>query len=282
MKKKKPANTHYESMDDYTARLFHTHTILGMAAIPFTPYTQYETIKEANFSTQSIVLGFVWFGFFWALLFMGIIARRMRKRLERQPKAARWCLDIITMLLSGILIWNMTHKSKSHDDDTQIRFVTGWWNGLVTLSVLSTISRWYLRALSYAGVVAGITITAFLDTDRIRALFILIQIMIYFVLSNFLSERGSRKKFLEKQKLYEETQVFKEILDQTTDGILIYGLQEGLMYRNWENNKYKWWKEDQTIDQNLKKIKMDQKKSDINLITQPIVVRLLLGFSRSH
>ena len=269
IKQKNRATGFNENMEDYTAKMFHTHAILGLAAIPFTPYNQYEVIKD-NYSTLAVVLGVAWCLLFWTLLILGTIARRLTKRFEKHPKAARWCLDILTTLLGVFLLWTTLQKSKT-SDNSQIRYVTGWWNSLVTLSVLNTISRWYLRTFAYATIVSSMAIKTYLDTDKIRPLFILVEIMVYFVLSNFLSYRDSKKKFLEKQKLYEETRIFKEILDQTTDGILIYGLQEGLMYRNWEQKKYQWWKEDQTIDGNLKQIKIDLKKSTGSFITQPMV-----------
>ena len=267
----KPKVEYNENMDDYTARMFHRHAILGLATLPFSPFNHYEAIKEANFSTRSIVYGVLWCSFFWVLLIMGIVARRFTKKFEKHPKIWRWVLDIMTTLLAGFLIWSMTQKSRPNDIP-QTKQAIGWWISLIALSVFNTISRWYLRTLAYIAVVATMTINAYLETGKLRMLFLFIQMTIYYVFSNFLSHRDSKKKFLEKQKLHEETQIFKEILDQTTDGILIYGLQEGLMYRNWEKNKYKWWREDQAIDGNFKEIKIDQKKSSGNLTPQPIVI----------
>ena len=271
MKHKKPAAEYNENIEDYTARIFHTHAILGLAALPFTPYNQYEIMKQSNFSANSIIHGVGWNLFFLILFIMGICARKFKKRFERHPKISRWCFDIMTTCLAGYLSWASIEKSEA-PGDSQIKFIGGWWISMITLSLLNTISRWYLRTLAYAAIVLNITIKAYAELCQLRLILILVEIMIYFLLSNYLSEKDSKKKFMEKQKLYEETQVFKDILDQTTDGILIYGLQEDLIYRNWENNKYKWWKEGQALDENLKQIKIDQKKSSGNLITQPIVI----------
>ena len=272
MKSRKPAAVAYnENMDDYTARIFHSHAILAVAAIPFSFYIHYDGIREANFAPRSIINGVLWCSFFWVLLIMGIVARRFTKKFEKHPRFWRWALDLMTTSLAGFLIWSVA-LNVGKSVNPYARYVTGWWSSLMCLSIFSTISRWYLRTMAYTSVVAIVVIYAYIETGKLRVLFILFQVLIYFVLSNFLSDRNSKRKFMEKQKLYEETQVFKEILDQTTDGILIYGLKEGLMYRNWETNKYKWWKEGHTLDENLKMIKVDQKKSTGNLITQPIVI----------
>ena len=275
MKNTKKTLGYNENIDDYTAKMFHTHTFLGLAAIPFTPFTQYEFIKDSNFTNLSIAVGVLWCVFFWVLLIIGLVVRRLSKRLEKHPKTARWCLDLINTSIAGYLAWSSWHKSIGATNP-KVGFISGWWNSLVALAVLNTISRWYLKILAYGTVVFCMFFKTFADTERLRVLFTLFEVMIYFMLSNFLSYRDSKKKFLEKQKLYEETQIFKEILDLTTDGILIYGLREGLMYRNWEKKKYKWWNEDQPINGNLKKIKIDVKNSNGNLTTEPIVITLII------
>lgn len=82
------------------------------------------------------------------------------------------------------------------------------------------------------------------------------QMVLLEILITYFNEKDRRKYFIEKQQLYEETKVYKEIFDLTSDGVIIYGLQEGTLYRNWSNEKHRWWDIDESIEQNFEKISL--------------------------
>ena len=74
------------------------------------------------------------------------------------------------------------------------------------------------------------------------------------VLKTYLNERDRRRFFLEKQALFEETKVHKEIFELASDGVVIWGLQDGLLYHNWSKEKYRWRDSEKTPQQNFEKI----------------------------
>lgn len=259
IKNKKHENKYYESMDHYTAQSLYTQALLGVLALIFIPFVQYETIKKSNFNPSAIAYGVSKCVFFLALVITGLSARLFWKRLQKYHRAARWGLDLLNLLLAAYLCWTYSK------DRLQNTLISGWWNAFIVMTVFISISRWYLKIIAYSSVVAVAFTVQYMEIHATRILLTMACILIYFALSTYFLHRYEISRFLEKQKLYEETKTFKQILDLTTDGIMIYSLKEELMYKNWEDQRYSWWNEQESTGQNLRSIKIDQKKSILNV-----------------
>lgn len=247
-------------MDYYTAQSLYTQALLGATALIFIPIVQYELIKTSEFKASAIAYGVMKCLFFLVLVIAGLSARLLWKRLQKYHRAARWGLDLFNLLLASYLSWNFTRAR------LQNNLVSGWWNGLISMTVVTSISRWYLKIIAYAAIVAVAFTYQFLgDLNSPKIPLTMINIILYFALSTYFLHRFEISRFLEKQNLLEEAQAFKQMLDLTTDGIIIYSLKEELMYKNWDDQRYAWWNEKETTEYNLNNIKIDQKKSVLNI-----------------
>lgn len=261
IKNKQHKKKYNDNSDDYTTQSLHKHVILGISILPLSAINQYLLIQHADYSTEQIVFAVTWILLFIILLLVGLLVSPLQKRLKKRRSLVRFCLDIFYTSLAAFLAYLM-YKRALIVDHLEIKFATGWFGCQITIAIFEIISRWYLKLISTLAVVCFIFCSVYKDTREIRMIITLIQLVIYYVLSIYFTHRDTIKRFLEKQKTYDEAQIFKEILDQTTDGILIYGLQEGKMYRNWEDKKkYSWWNEQQSVEENLKAIKVEQKKT---------------------
>ena len=82
----------------------------------------------------------------------------------------------------------------------------------------------------------------------------IVQLSLIQILTTYLSERDRRGYFLEKQALFDETKVHKEIFELASDGVVIWGIQDGMLYHNWSQEKYRWRNSEKTPQQNFEKI----------------------------
>lgn len=251
IKNKKHGCKYYESMEYYTAQSLYVQVIMGASSIIFILYNQISLMVQPVATQATMNSGISRIVFFFLLLMMGLIARLLRNKLQKYHKISRLGLDIINIGFSGYMTWIISQN-------TSKPYYIGWWDCLVALSIVACISRWYLKILAFFTMI----LMAFLnDPGSIRMMLILAAILIYYAFSTYFLQRYEISQFLEKQKLYEETQTFKQMLDLTTDGIIIYSFKEEMMYKNWEDQRYSWWSEKQNPEQNLMNIKIEKRKN---------------------
>lgn len=259
IKNKKHENKYYESMDYYTAQSLYTQALLGASALIFIPIVQYDIMKASKFNPSAIAYGVFKCVFFLVLVITGLSARLFWKRLQKYHRAARWGLDLLNMSFAAFLCWTY---SKDRLANT---LVSGWWNGLIAMTVFLSVSRWYLKIIAYSTVVTVAFTFQYLENRTAKIPLTMACIILYFALSTYFLHRYEISRFLEKQKLFEESETFKQMLDLTTDGIIITSLQEEMMYKNWDDQRYVWWNEKESSEQNMRDIKVDHKKSVFNL-----------------
>lgn len=247
-------------IDSHTNPSIHRHVILGISVLPLTTYNQYLSILDRGRTADQIVTSVVWIFLLFLLLVVGLVVMRLNKRLQKRRREVRFCLDIFYTLISGYLAWVLVKRAQA-PDHLEVKFGIGWYTCFITVAIIESISRWYLKVLSYLAIICTLYIKVYVDTRQMSMILAWLQLLIYLTLSTYFSHRDAVKRFIEKQKMYEETQTFRDIFDQTTDGILIYGLKEGEISRNWKNKKqYHWWNEQLSVEENLKAIKVEQKK----------------------
>lgn len=259
IKNKKHEAKFNENIGAYTNQTLHNHVILGIAALPFIPYNQIMLMKESGYAAKEITTGVIWISFFLVLLVIGLSVRKLPKRFQNHHSKIRLCLEILYTLISGYLAWN-SYERAHMGNSIEMRFISGWWNCFITMVIFEIITTWGLKIMCYFVVILVVFVTIHLETGNQRALYLMLPMLIYLTASTYFNHREGIRRFIEKLKIQEETQAFKAILDQTTDGILIYGLKEGPMYRNWEKKRYTWWDEEISVEDNLKDIRIEQKK----------------------
>jgi PAS domain-containing protein len=260
-KNKNLEHSFYGNLGSYTAHMMITHTILAISALPMIPINQY-FLSDRNFQKRIFQL-YGWVSFFVVLLLLGILARRFRARLEKHKKTARWVLDLFYTGLTGllsVLLWDAMQK----DDSSDIQYFLGWLHCLTCTSTLGIISRWYLKAAAYVSLIMPLAIEAYLKFGHLVFLSVMVRISLFLSLSTYFQERNDKNRFIEKYKLHVETLILKEILNQTTEGIIICDLKRAVQFRNSSYGKFSWWDENRTFIQNLEQIHAEQQ---INMVS---------------
>lgn len=259
-KNKQYDSKYHGNLDSYTAHMIFTHMILGIAALPIVPISQFVVLSEITELSTRIANGIKWISFFILLFVLGLLARTFRSKLARYQRKVRWALDLFYTALSAymvILFWDgITGHAAS---GTQ--YLIGWWHCLICYTTLSVISRWYLKAAAFVMIVGRLTIGHYLNTGSMFSIMVMIEIIAFLLLNAYFYERDEKKRFIEKQKLSEESQIFREILDHATQGIIICDLQGGIQFRNWAHGKYSWWNEESSLTGNFDQIFVEQQRN---------------------
>ena len=246
---------YHESIDPYLSKIIRSNLVTMVVVVPFLPYTHYWQFKMsggtqfASNIVRTVLMTSVY-------LFLGIVAifiHKNRAFLQRHRKAARWVFDILFNMIAGYYAYQFFRFARS-GHSAEVQHMYGWWQAFLCVTTFSPISRWYLKLSAYLIVILTIGTGVYLDTNSGQCLIKMFQMAFLEVLLTYFSEKDRRKYFIEKQHLYEETKVYKEIFDMTSDGVIIYGLEEGMLYRNWANEKHRWWNADDSIEQNFEKI----------------------------
>lgn len=245
---------YYESIDTYLSKIVKSCFTIMIVVAPFIPYQIYLLyhfkVASDSVTLRRSVLGSAIF------LYFGVVALFIRMKgpmLKRNRVATRWGFDIMFNLMA-IYIAYQFYDFNIDNPVLLSQYMFGWWECLLVVTVFSPISRWYLKLSAYLIVILRVGIGVYLATHAPGLLLKMFQMVFLEVFLIYFSEKDRRRYFIEKRHLYEETKVYKEIFDLTSDGVIIYGLQEGMLFRNWSNEKHRWWKSDSSVDQNFEKI----------------------------
>lgn len=261
-KNKKIESLFYNNLDSYTAHMMITHTSLSIAGLPTVLINQY-FLTERNWM-KHFKRGMQWISFFTVLLLLGILARIFRSRLEKHKAIVRWVLDLFYTGLSGFLL-DIVWEAMNQQGATNVRYIVGWEHCLFYLVTLSIISRWYLKVAAFSAVIMRLAIGAYINTGQLAFISTMCGIIVFTSLNTYFQERNEKNRFIEKYKLHTETLIFKEVLSQITEGIIISDLEGNIQFRNLSDGKFSWWDAAHTFQENLGQIQVEHQ---INLLTQ--------------
>lgn len=101
---------------------------------------------------------------------------------------------------------------------------------------INMISRWYMKLIAYLILILWFGIKTIVVQQNYVIVVILCQAIVFLILHTYFQERADKLRFLEKQTLVEETEALREIMEQTTEAIVVCGMDEGVLYKN--SNKF--------------------------------------------
>ena len=234
----------FDSVDPYLSKIVKASLISIVAAVPFLPYTQYTSFQGATHDATKIVRAIIQPLIYLLLALAVVFIYKKKEMLRRHQKATRMGFDIFFTLIAGWYAYNFFDLNQNNVS-SGIHYITGWWHCLLAVTLFSPISRWYLKLAAFLAIILRIGIGSYLLTPGARGIIHIVRMVILEVLLTYYHEKDRRRYFIEKQALYEETKVFKDIFDLTSDGVILYGLKEGMIFRNWSNDKYRWWQGDE-------------------------------------
>lgn len=258
---KKHESDYYSNLDTYTSHMMITHTVLAVAALPIVPVNLILLKVQHPESFPLLYPNAVQWGIFYAvLLILGLLARKYRNQLEKHKKVARWVLDLFYTGLCCYLVVFLWHTMQGGGDPA-VEYLAGFWHCLVCVTTLNIISRWWLKIAAFLVVILRLTVGSYLKDNQTVFLTVTIEIIIFLFFSTYLQERAEKRRFIEKYKLQMETLALKEILDQTTEKIIICDLEERVQFRKSTHGKQNWWNENHGLIENLKQLRVEQQKN---------------------
>lgn len=253
-KNKEYGRKYTQDIDAYLSLVCRSNIIVALVVLPFFPLTQIKSFQGNTFPTSvNIERTVITVSIYTILLFVAFIIWRFRPWFRKHQELTRWIFDIFYNFVAGCLAYQYW-ETGLYSTDGFIRYFAGWWNTLTTVALFNSISKWYLKLSAYMIIILRIGISSYLNTGGINIIIVIVQVCILQILTTYLNERDQRGTFMKMQKLYDETKAFKDIFDETTDGVIIYGMKEGLIFRNWSNEKYQWWQNDQSLEEIFQKI----------------------------
>lgn len=276
MKNKSYEAQYYDSIDPYLSKIVRSNIITVVVVVPFVAYAYYVHVKDVPMTTETAVRRGVLGSFMYVLLMLLVIfIYKKWDFLRRHKKAARWSLDIFYNFVAGYFAYQFYDYSAPLSSPlTQL--IYGWFNCFLISAVFSAISRWYLKISAFLIIILRIGIGVYIDSQSDMLFQKMFQMAALKSLLIYFHEKDRRKYFIEKQRLYEETKVYKEIFDLTSDGVIIYGLKEGMLFRNWSNEKHRWWDSDENTERNFEKIIMKEYKKVSQLppdmVKHPLII----------
>lgn len=246
---------YFQSIDPYLSKIIKTCLIIVFVVVPFMPYTNYllwQSGPSLGVFLQRLIIPVI---LYLLLALATIFIYKKRETLRRHQNATRWGFDIFFNLIAGYYAYQNYDFSKD-GVDPMTQYLFGWWQCLLAVTMFGPISRWYLKFSAYLSVVLRIGIGVYLLQESAMILTKMFQMILLVALVTYFHEKDRRRYFIEKQLLYEETKVYKEIFDLTSDGVVIFGLKDGMMFRSWKDEKYIWWKNTEDCMRNFEKISL--------------------------
>ena len=245
----------HENLEPYTSRMIVTHSVLCIAIVPLQPLAQYYLFNSMS-SLSGVIkrIALTWVVNI-ALLIFSILLQRYRERLHKRHHVVRWSLDILYCLVEGYETYFYSEGSALRSQ-TQ-NYFWGWWHALTAIIKINMISRWYLKLVAYLILILTFGIQTYVDQQNKAIIVVTVQAVVFLVLYTYFQERSDKLRFLEKQTLVEETEALREIMEQTTEAIVICGIDEGVLYKN--SNKFEWWDESLPFEANLSKVLVENK-----------------------
>ena len=253
---------YHDDLELYTSRMIVSHSILCAVILPFVPLVQYYSYNEQADVSVIIRRTGLQYGVNLFLLFLSLFLRKYRSKLVKRQSTVRWLLDILYCLVEA-------YEAYFYSEGVRLRagfqsYFWGWWNSLQAAIKINIISRWYMKAIAYLILIMTFGISSYIDQDNKAILVTLVQAVIFLGLQTYFQERTEKKHFLEKQKLFEETEALRDIIEQTSVSVMICGIEEGLLFKN--SKKYEWWSDELSLEDNFSKVKLDTKGNAVNTL----------------
>lgn len=256
--KNKAYETEYHaSIDSYLRKIIKSNLAVGIVVLPFTPYIAYLAFRNSEDGWSAVLIRrtVTNASLYAILILVAMFIYKAWSKLIKHKTITRWIFDIFFIAVAGYYAYQFWDVNKGTSDSTT-NYLMGWYQCLLTVALFGPISRWYLKLTAYLVIILRFGIQIHLQNQSEFVLVRLIQMILLEALLTYSNERDARKYFLEKQSLYEESKVFKEIFDMTSDGVIIYGLQDGMSFQNGYSQKCVWWQSERNLQQNLQKIKL--------------------------
>ena len=178
-----------------------------------------------------------WFGIRTILSAVWIVGiYYILRRLSRYSKYSRMIdltLDVVGMITSANMLSVLGSVQCEYYGSMGL-YVYGWSQGLLFVSVISIIGSWRLKALGTFLQIGFFIVSLFREYQAgaevvtIR----LVQVLIMYIAVIYIEERYERSDFLEKRKIYEDSEAIKTILNDITEGILIVSPERQILYAN--------------------------------------------------
>ena len=111
--------------------------------------------------------------------------------------------------------------------------INGWYNGVSYFLAIQLIECWQIKVLHilFQTILFGVYIGK-IETYPTAQLMSAMQSFIVFSLSQYFREKFIRMDFLEKRKVYDDSEAVKSILDDITEGIMIINQERKILYMN--------------------------------------------------
>ena len=254
-KNKKHDAQYHEDIDPYLSKVWKTLLVFWIAILPFYPYSEIVIMQTTTERGPEFIRAMFVSAIYGTMLVIPFIIYFKRPTLRRHQTITRWVLDLFFSLSGGYFAY-FFWAYISPKTEPIFNYLLGWLQAFIMVALLSPISRWYLKAAAYLAIILRIGIGACLLVGSPYLIIKVIQMVLIQIPVTYLSERDRRSYFIEKQSLYEETKVYKEIFDLASDGVVIYGLKEGLLFHNWASGKYRWRQAEQSLQQNFEQIQI--------------------------
>ena len=166
------------------------------------------------------------------LWIIGIFSIRLKlEQLKKYHKLIFFLFDIVQCCaaLSFFLVFN----SGLEKVGSNLLLSIGWTSGLQYIAGVLLIDSWQLKVVhvlfqtTFFAMYFGLTATGVFSTYIYLA-----DIVLMYGLFFYFSEKFTRMEFLEKRKMYEDSEAVKSILDDITEGIVIITRQNKILYMN--------------------------------------------------
>lgn len=178
-----------------------------------------------------------WIGVRTGLAFIWIVTTYcILRRLNRHPRYSRKIdisLDVLSLMTSANL-YSVVGNFECESFGTVGVFTYGWCLGIAFICAITIIGSWRIRALAIFLQVSFFIIVGFAvqQYSTVINTLRLIQALVVYLVVIYIEERYLRFEFLEKRKIYEDSEAIKKILDDITEGILIVSPEKQILYAN--------------------------------------------------
>ena len=179
------------------------------------------TASSAASITQ-IIISALWIAGVYCL-------KKTSGRFSKYRSLISFILDIM-MLVSAVDFKPMTPKV---DQSNFIELaLSSWHQGVVFICYLSVITLWQIRVLAclIQAIIFMVTLIDF-DSSSQSSGMVAYGFLVYAV-TTYLNEKFERASFIEKAKLYFDSEAIKKILNNITEGILIVDQRNTILYSN--------------------------------------------------
>lgn len=246
---------YHQEIDPFLDKVITSNLVVTIAGLPFDAAVQYFRFRDlaTPILVRRILLSTFTFVFLLAMVF---VVKRLRARLRRYVITTTWLIDIFYVILAAYLSYTQWDFMR-YEEQPEANYYWGWWSSLVAVALMNPISRWYLKITAFLIFILQMGIASYLSTRDEAILVNIFQMVLLQALLVYLTEKDNRRYFIEKQSLYDETKVFRKIFDETADGVIVYGIKEGVLYKNWSNQKHHWWMSEFNVEENLKNIALE-------------------------